>query len=1495
MNFKSFAGSLAKYYMEFLETDFKKRRIPKRRINGYRDNNNHLIGLDLKKYNSFQEKIRSLLKKGQIHTGSVLLSKGKYTTSLGGQASSLIAKQIDSIEESSIVSLIANFTYIINSNIDRYKDDAFEGISVCEDEITQSIKKDFIRPTIQNIESFIESQSTQDLESIFSIEENLVEILYELIQDKVSTIFNTLLLKQEVKVDKELSDAFDLLTIKNALLTYFEDLSIDDLYFDVQRLGNNIKIKDKSSLYLYIADVRYNNSKYPVFYIPVDLNKVGKKYELSFDSSIYINKKAISFVVDKVNEETNKSGKLDTINDRIIYLNNFDGNEILEELQVILNDITDHFELNQSIPIAGDLTKSNGLHISASNSLNLYIDDKSDEALINDYEELLNILKSDGQLSQFFTKLIENFITKNPVSIEAENEKQWEETPISDRLLPVCPIPMNTEQRQILNALRNNKSKYVLVDGPPGTGKSHSITAIAFQHILERKSILILSDKKEALDVVEDKLSSSMDTVRVGDNIQNPILRLGKTGNSYGKVLSTTGLNSLKQQYNAAKKHMSKLQADSRNSVKSLKNNIDSLIETNGKIKIKDLHAYAHLNQEYQIIQDYNLEEFMSQKNCKADVNSLVKNIIKLRDIMTSEDLNIEEKVEQYIQKESYHKGLIIFLSIISAIQKAKIESASEDISLLKKFNTQLLDDLKNDLLYFDELKSGIFGLLFKGSKVSDFNNRFRIKYDYDSIAKPSDNIETLSIVHSKMSELKTKLSNVNSKEDNIEIASKLLTFEKELIYQINPEPLLLMITEISKLASKYPENSKDFDIDPADVKTFYNNKLTEHDALGKTVIDHVSLEKDISTHFKNMPEFSFAAQSDHIQDLLAQKMTTTLDERVIKFSQESKSTMTTLRSVIRKKERFPKDSFEELKNAFPCIIAGIRDYAEYIPFDSDIFDLIIIDEASQVSIAQALPALFRGKKILVLGDKKQFSNVKSAQARSFTNATYMKNLEAEFQKNIGNDSAQLTRMSHFNIKSSILDFFEYVANCRITLLKHFRGYRENISYSSRYFYDNALQAIRLRTIPIEDVIRFTKVEHDGLIEPVPNTNKPEYDFILAGLNTLLKMSDPPSVGIISPFRNQVSFISQQLLKEQNVDEMYERLHLKIMTFDTCQGEERDYIFYSMVGHSGRDKLSSIFLKSFEGKDLEDGGVIRAQRLNVGFSRSKETMHFVHSKPLDEFNGTIRDALLHYQHQLSNAEKLPGIEDIDPNSPMEAKVLNWLQETQFFIDHIDDIEIKAQFPIGQYLKQIDPYYDHPAYKIDFLVIYNDENGKTVNVVIEYDGFEFHFVNYENVNEMNYEHFHNEDDVERQKILESYGYRFIRLNRFNTKNNPIEYLNNKLKDVVKKKFVENVVKQEIEESVLKQKSGQEKLCPGCKKLRPISSFESPKLKSGFGTKCSVCVPDRNAKKRKSTSSKKSSNYTTCPKCGSKMIKRRGKYTKWFWGCSRYPYCRGTRRL
>ena len=95
-------------------------------------------------------------------------------------------------------------------------------------------------------------------------------------------------------------------------------------------------------------------------------------------------------------------------------------------------------------------------------------------------------------------------------------------------------------------ALKTENCKYVVVEGPPGTGKSHTISAIAFDYILNDKSILILSDTKEALDVVENKINDTLDKVRGEAKIQNPILRLGKMGNTYNKILAKSSIDNIR-------------------------------------------------------------------------------------------------------------------------------------------------------------------------------------------------------------------------------------------------------------------------------------------------------------------------------------------------------------------------------------------------------------------------------------------------------------------------------------------------------------------------------------------------------------------------------------------------------------------------------------------------------------------------------------------------------------------------------------------------------------------------------------------------------------------------------------------------------------------------------------------------------------------------------------------------------------------------------------
>ena len=94
-------------------------------------------------------------------------------------------------------------------------------------------------------------------------------------------------------------------------------------------------------------------------------------------------------------------------------------------------------------------------------------------------------------------------------------------------------------------------------------------------------------------------------------------------------------------------------------------------------------------------------------------------------------------------------------------------------------------------------------------------------------------------------------------------------------------------------------------------------------------------------------------------------------------------------------------------------------------------------------------------------------------------------------------------------------------------LKKHFRGYPEMISFSSRYFYQNELQAMKIRGKPIDEVLEFFEIEHDGLIDQFKNTNEQEARAILDRVIKQLDEGDHRSVAVISPFTEQQPLISK--------------------------------------------------------------------------------------------------------------------------------------------------------------------------------------------------------------------------------------------------------------------------------------------------------------------------------------------------------------------------------
>jgi hypothetical protein len=606
-------------------------------------------------------------------------------------------------------------------------------------------------------------------------------------------------------------------------------------------------------------------------------------------------------------------------------------------------------------------------------------------------------------------------------------------------------------------------------------------------------------------------------------------------------------------------------------------------------------------------------------------------------------------------------------------------------------------------------------------------------------------------------------------------------------------------------------------------------------DSAFTSLVRYVTLSQELRESFRKIPDVRYAENQSEIRDFVTVYMTFVMDGRVIDFYENQRNTAKSLREIIRTKQQFPREEFSKLREAFPCILSGIRDYAEFIPLEPEMFDLLIIDEASQVSIAQAFPALLRAKKILILGDKKQFSNIKAVQARSDTNRQYLNRIEASFRQNISPDPAKLVKLDRFNIRTSVLEFFEFISNYHTQLLKHFRGYKELISYSNTNFYRGSLQVMKIRAKAVDEVLQFTELPESLGLDGYTNSNDSEVQFIVAELRKLKESGVKLTVGIITPHTDQQKLLVDSVGRLPERQFLYEELKLKIMTFDTCQGEERDVIFYSMVANQTADRLWGVFIKDLSSVDLEEDGKLKAQRLNVGFSRAKECMHFVFSKPLNEFDGAIGEALRHYWSIREEAKKERSVAEVDQRSGREAAVLNWFYQTSFWREERDHVAFIPQFEIGKYLKQLDPYYSHPQYRVDFLLSYKPTGQPERTLIIEYDGFREHFGEGIGITAANYETYYSEEDVYRQKVLESYGYKFLRLNRFNTGDSPVSTLDVQVRQLLKADTgtLQHDVLHRIQEDVWQIQDGELKECPKCKELQKREDFLDSSLTSGVG--------------------------------------------------------------
>lgn len=1459
----TFIKEVAKYFMDFLETDFHKRRNPKRSIQ-LRNKDNLLIGLNLNKYPSFNKTIWTTINRGFALKE---IKKNAYKASIPKNLLDLIKLQVERITVKQIDELISEIAMQTENFATLHKKDYDKALSESIESAEKAVKEKIVIPLISDVEKPLENLKISDENLIYLMEEELTSVLVSLLENKISEAIRLSIVGEEYNYKSELKANFEIKEVKNEVLKFFESFKLADVFDELADIERNKNVLDKQEFYLYFCDITYNQIKYPIFFIPFEVEKKGDLLEIEFDSQVYINKKALEFIAQRYNEETGKRGSLKTISERIIYLAQHK-EDFTKLINSILMEISHFFELDNKVDISNTSDQvARGFWTRLSNACYICLFEKSDEALVNDYEDILQQVDlSDSVLADSFNVLIDDFIHNNPKPYNPEVEEEWDGLPTSDKLVYASPIPLNSEQLQIVSAIRKEGCKYVTVEGPPGTGKSHTITAIAFNAILNNQAVLVLSDKKEALDVVEDKVTSTMNTVRLDKKFQNPVLRLGKTGSTYSQILSNASMENIKTHHRVVKSQYADLENGIKKVTSELKGELGDEISAYSSIEMQDIAEIFTLESYLSKIKPpINLDEFLSKTGGSDDLEYFRSNFSIAKKILLAKEQSKFEKLFRIINI-SFGEDIVEFIrdvkiwsKLASDLEKIE-ENFKSDLKLLFKFSKLEESDIENlkhfiheceqaksrftgtkfDIDQFsssmpenikkyveecEKLRLPLIGFILKKKKMAELRATFEIPKG--GLLKPSQELDELRQIPPILGDLEKLNSEFrdlfpNSKYHKavwelgeIRKVLEILVAIKKIAEKHKEKVTVLILAEIlanKKLMSsthelidlakdleqlKKAQVQKKFDQYPKTMKlsevrftleSFADNKYINipNEEFSK-ISKYVQLRQKVEKQFENVPDSRYAQRIDGLEELVTTQMTHLMDKRVIDFWHNSRADAKALAQIIRRKKRFPKEEFAKLKEAFPLILAGIRDYAEYIPLEPDLFDLVIIDEASQVSVAQAFPALLRAKKVLILGDRKQFSNVKAAQARSDTNREYVNKLENVFKKTVSNQAIKLEKLKKFNIRTSILEFFEYIANYNAQLMKYFRGYKEIISYSNRNFYRDSLQVMKIRGKPIEDVLKFSFIEHDGMEEPFSNTNVPEADFIISELKKIKRKKENQSVGIITPHTNQQKLLMEMISKLPDRDYYFDNLQLKIMTFDTCQGEERDVIFYSMVANTLHDRLGWIFIKDLASVNIEEDGKIKAQRLNVGFSRARECMHFVLSKPIDEYSGSIGEALRHYHHTLEEAGKEKGVEQIDAKSKMEPQVLNWFYQTKFWKENKDHIEFWPQFELGKYLKQLDIAYNHPNYQVDFLLIFKDNHGYDHRIIIEYDGFQEHFSDDEGINEYNYQEYYSENDLFRQKVLEGYGYKFLRINKFNVGDNPIVTLDKRLHDLVKKKL------------------------------------------------------------------------------------------------------------
>ncbi|HUM51180.1 MAG TPA: DUF4011 domain-containing protein, partial [Chitinophagales bacterium] len=527
----------------------------------------------------------------------------------------------------------------------------------------------------------------------------------------------------------------------------------------------------------------------------------------------------------------------------------------------------------------------------------------------------------------------------------------------------LSPIVLDPSQENVLQQLKTHHE--LIIQGPPGTGKSQTLTALITQALLNRQKILVVCEKRTAMEVLFNNLKQQnlhhlcaliedvyTDRKKIIENVRQLI-----------ESNEQTTLRFRSNEYELLRTKFLTLQEEINHRINFTKNEIfgddnwlellTKSIELNNDTSILEnansLNKHI-LNNDYNFnFEEYNLliEKIKSAQELflKVNIDSYIFNEIRTEKILESDD----------------HHSIIADL----AMQHQQV------FSIKNKINENIIA-FNN---YYNSLNGWKHSIVILLSVLLPKHRK--IKNTKDETVFEYQNIKSSFVHQNYFDESKfPEISTINKLDELFPLLNELENLRQRIsastIYfedYFNYKKYILQQDAKTQNIIKALANTGDSDWQSIFTTYYYNQTIL------KTSIEN-SINNDAQKLFNDLKE-----TDQNFKQKIAEKINFTWSEiayNAIKSKDISElkylynqrknkqfSTKNSLRKIIHHDVSF----FTDL---YPVLMVNPTVATSILPLQKELFDVIILDEASQLRIEDTFTSLYRGKIKIISGDKHQ-------------------------------------------------------------------------------------------------------------------------------------------------------------------------------------------------------------------------------------------------------------------------------------------------------------------------------------------------------------------------------------------------------------------------------------------------------------------------------------------------------------------------------------------